>query len=97
MSYVNADGLLVLTNTAEGTPREQGITTEGAKKYFVLDIEDMTAVPVSAAAPQQNDAYIPAGSFITGAFIIVDTACTSGGSANPQRGSSDSRWCCNRR
>ena len=81
MSYVNADGLLVLTNTAEGTPREQGITTEGAKKYFVLDIEDMTAVPVSAAAPQQNDAYIPAGSFITGAFIIVDTACTSGGSA----------------
>jgi len=81
MSYVNADGLFVLTNTGEGTPREQGITTEGAKKYFVLDIEDMTAVPVSAAAPQQNDAYIPAGSFITGAFIIVDTACTSGGSA----------------
>lgn len=81
MSYVNADGLFILTNTAEGTPREQGITTEGAKKYFVLDIEDMTAVPASPAAPQQNDAYIPAGSFITGAFIIVDTACTSGGSA----------------
>lgn len=81
MSYVNNDGLLVLTGSDKGAVRAQGKTTEGLKRFFVLEIEDMTQVPATAADPQQNDAYIPAGSFITAAYIIVDTACTSGGSA----------------
>lgn len=81
MSYVNDDGLFILTNRGEGEARAQGMTTEGVKRYFVIDIDDMTAVPASPAAPQQNDAYIPAGAYITNAFVIVKTACTSGGSA----------------
>ena len=82
MSYVNADGLYVLTNQDKGAAREQGITTEAAKRYFVLDIEDMTELSaLGALPPQENDAYIPAGSYITNAVILVKDACTSGGAA----------------
>jgi len=40
-----------------------------------------TEVPSSVATPQDHDAFIPAGSYITGAHLIVSTAFTSGGSA----------------
>jgi len=82
MSYVNADGLYVLTKQDKGATREQGITTESAKRYFVLDIEDMSELSIlGSLKPQENDAYIPAGSYITNAVILVKEACTSGGAA----------------
>lgn len=80
MSYTNADGLLVLTNGAAGTPADNGIAEYG-KKFLVVDIADATAIGTSAAAPAANDAFIPAGSYITGAHLVVTTAFTSGGSA----------------
>jgi len=40
-----------------------------------------TEVPSSVATPQDHDAFIPAGSYITGAHLLVSTAFTSGGSA----------------
>jgi hypothetical protein len=40
-----------------------------------------TDLAASAATPQDHDAFIPAGSFITSASLIVTSAFTSGGSA----------------
>ena len=80
MSYTNADGLLVLTNGAAGTPADNGIAEYG-KKFLVVDIADATEIGTAAAAPAANDAFIPAGSYITGAHLVVTTAFTSGGSA----------------
>lgn len=80
MSYTNADGLLVLTNGAAGTAADNGIAEYG-KKFLVVDIADATAIGAAAAAPAANDAFIPAGSYITGAHLVVTTAFTSGGSA----------------
>lgn len=80
MSYTNADGLLVLTNGAAGTPSDNGIAEYG-KKFLVVDIADATEIGTAAAAPAANDAFIPAGSYITGAHLVVTTAFTSGGSA----------------
>lgn len=80
MSYTNADGLQVLTNGAAGTPTDNGIAEYG-KKFLVINIEDATAIGAAAAAPAANDAFIPAGSYITGASLVVTTAFTSGGSA----------------
>ena len=80
MSYTNADGLLVLTNGAAGTPADNGIAEYG-KKFLVVDIADATEIGTSAAAPAANDAFIPAGSYITGAHLVVTDAFTSGGLA----------------
>ena len=40
-----------------------------------------TDLGTSISTPQDHDAFIPAGSYITGAHLIVTTAFTSGGSA----------------
>lgn len=81
MSWTNADGLTVLMHGEQGEVKAQGLTAEPMKKYLVLDIADATEIPSSAAAPAANDPFIPAGSFITGAWVIVETAFTSGGAA----------------
>lgn len=81
MSYTNADGLFVLTDGDQGEVRGQGETMKGALKYLIFDIADATTIPTTAAAPQANDPFIPAGSFITNAYTVVTTAFTSGGSA----------------
>lgn len=81
MSYTNADGLLVLTNGAAGVPAANGVAAGDVKKTLVIDILDATKIGTSAAAPDANDAFIPAGSYITDARLVVTTAFTSGGSA----------------
>ncbi len=80
MSYVNADGLEVLTAGEQGTPAKRGTSLSSQKKSLVMNITG-TEVPSSVATPQDHDAFIPAGSYITGAHLIVSTAFTSGGSA----------------
>lgn len=81
MSYTNADGLRVVTDADQGTARDQGVTTVNAVKTLVLEIPDATAIPSSAAAPIADAPFIPAGSYIRSASLLVETAFTSGGSA----------------
>ena len=80
MSYVNADGLEVLTAGEQGTAAKRGTSLSSQKKSLVMNITG-TEVPTSVATPQDHDAFIPAGSYITGAHLIVSTAFTSAGSA----------------
>ena len=75
MSYTNADGLLVLTNGAAGVPADNGLTAVGAKKNMVVKI-DLTDGDKSFRAA--NDAFIPAGSYITAAALVVITAAAGG-------------------
>ncbi len=80
MSYVNADGLEVLTAGEQGTAAKRGTSLSSQKKSLVMNITG-TEVPSSVATPQDHDAFIPAGSYITSAHLLVSTAFTSGGSA----------------
>ena len=80
MSYVNADGLEILTAGEQGTAAKRGTSLSSQKKSLVMNITG-TEVPSSVATPQDHDAFIPAGSYITSASLIVSTAFTSGGSA----------------
>ena len=72
MAYVNADGLEILTAGEAGVAAKRG-TAVSPKKALVMTITG-TDLASSAATPQDHDAFIPAGSFITSAF-------TSGGAA----------------
>ena len=80
MSYVNADGLEVLTAGEQGTAAKRGTSLSSQKKALVMTITG-TDLGTSISTPQDHDAFIPAGSYITGAHLIVTTAFTSGGSA----------------
>jgi hypothetical protein len=70
MSYTNSDGLLVLTNGAQGEVNLTGGAEYGVK-YLVINIADATTIGSSAAAPAANDSFIPAGAYITRASLIV--------------------------
>ena len=80
MSYVNADGLEILTSSEAGTAAKRGIVPSGHKKALILNLTG-TELPSGAATPQDHDAFIPANSYIASATIIISTAFTSGGSA----------------
>jgi len=75
MSYTNADGLLVLTNGAAGVPADNGLTAVVAKKNLIVSI-DLTKG--DQALNTANDAFIPAGSYITAASLVVKTAAAGG-------------------
>ena len=62
MSYTNSDGLLVLTNGAQGDVNLTGGAEYGVK-YLVINIADATTIGSSAAAPAANDSFIPAGAY----------------------------------
>jgi len=79
MAYVNADGLEILTAGEAGTAAKRG-TAVSPKKALVMTLTG-TDLGSSADTPQDHDAFIPAGSYITSASLIVTTAFTSGGSA----------------
>lgn len=81
MSYNNTDGLRVLTGADQGAAIDAGTTAVSEVKTLVVDIADATTLGTSAATPTANDPFIPAGSYITGANIIVTDAFTSAGSA----------------
>ena len=80
MSYTNEDGLYVLTNGAEGAVVNDGGALNSVK-YLVIDFPDATEIGSAAVAPTGMEAYIPAGSYITKASLVVTTAWTSAGSA----------------
>ena len=81
MSYTNADGLYVRTFRDQGAKSDTGTVIEPIVKYYTRRISDATAIGTAAPTPSPDDAFIPSGAVITRAYIVVDTAFTSGGSA----------------
>ena len=53
---------------------------EFTQQSLVIDIPDATLIGTAQVAPTPNDAFIPAGAYITKATLVVTTAWTSGGS-----------------
>lgn len=76
MSYTNADGLRVLTNGDQGVPKNLGQALGSVEKKLVFNLESAATIPASPAAPAANDPFIPAGSYITDAYLIVTTGFT---------------------
>ncbi len=77
MSYTNADGLYVLTHGGQGDILAGGSTAAFAKKTIKVTL-DLTADRAVSA----NDVFIPAGSYITAAHLVVTTAAAGGTSIN---------------
>lgn len=73
MSYTNADGLYILTDGDQGVANLTGGNNNGVK-FLMIDIDDATTIAASPAAPAANDAFIPSGSYITRASLIVSDA-----------------------
>ena len=75
MSYTNADGLYVLTNTDQGAVVEKGTALQNPE-HFIKYRLDATDLP--AAGGTDRDPYVPAGAYITRAILVVTTAFASG-------------------
>lgn len=82
MSYTNADGLRVLTNADQGAVKTQGISATSGTQVVCIDLT-FTSIGSSFGASNidLNNPYIPAGSVILRADLVMTTAATSGGSA----------------
>jgi hypothetical protein len=76
--WTNSDGLEVRFNGPEAGDTGAGVSTLGAVKNIVLDFDFATAI---TAAADGHEAFVPAGSYIVGAYLIVTTAATSSGTA----------------
>jgi hypothetical protein len=76
--WTNSDGLEVRFNGPEAGPTGASVSTLGAVKNLVLDFDFATAI---TAAADGHEAFIPAGSYIKAATLIVTTAATSAGTA----------------
>ncbi len=82
MSYTNLDGLRVLTNDDQGVVKTQGTATSGMTQVLVVDLT-LTSVGTTFGAANIDvlNPFIPAGSLITRADLVMTTAATSGGAA----------------
>jgi len=82
MSYTNADGLRVLTNDDQGVVKTQGTAPTGMTQVLVMDIT-FTALGTTFTSTNidLNNPFIPAGSLIKRADLVMTTAATSSGSA----------------
>lgn len=76
--WTNGDGLEIRFTGPEAGATGAGVSTLGAVKNLVLDFDFATAITAAADA---HEAFIPAGSYITNAYVIVTTAATSSGTA----------------
>lgn len=76
--WTNSDGLEIRFDGPEAGQTGAGVSTLGAVKNLVLDFDFATAI---TAAADGHEAFLPAGSYITAAYIVVTTAATSGGTA----------------
>jgi hypothetical protein len=77
MSYTNADGLYVLTGTAQGTELEQGTSAVAISVTEQYEI-DFTAVGTSYTANPMAP-VIPARSVILDAYLVMRTGATGAG------------------
>ncbi len=82
MSYTNADGLRVLTGPDKGATLTQGVTAISPVQQLVVDLT-LTSLGTTFGASNINvqNPYIPAGSVIHRATLVMTTAATSGGAA----------------
>lgn len=82
MSYTNADGLRVLTNADQGAVKTQGVSATGMSQVLVVDFT-ATAIGSSFGSSNidLNNPYIPAGSLIKRADLVITTAFDSAGEA----------------
>ncbi len=82
MAWTNEDGLQVRFDLERSATRVDG-STAAKERLLIVDLPDATAVAdTDTAAPTNLDeAFIPAGAYVTEAIFYVDTAFTSGGSA----------------
>src|SRR6056297_1268105 len=81
MAWTNEDGLQVRFDLERSATRVDG-STAAKERLLIVDLPDATAVADTDTAPTNLDeAFIPAGAYVTEAIFYVDTAFTSGGSA----------------
>lgn len=78
MSYTNADGLYIITHEDQGALNTKGGANHFSRNELIVDF-DLTDLSVT---PSPLDAFIPAGSFITAAYIVVTEAAAGGTSVN---------------
>ena len=69
--WTNSDGLEIRFKNPEAGQTGAGVSTLGAVKNIVLDFDFATAI---TAAADGHEAFIPAGSYIKSATLIVITA-----------------------
>jgi|15BtaG_2_1085339.scaffolds.fasta_scaffold00834_6 hypothetical protein len=83
MSWTNSDGLLVKFGTEKGTPNVTGTHAVSPVQSLeiAVDWEDITSAASHIANVSVTDAFIPAGSYIKTATLVVTEAWTSAGSA----------------
>ena len=81
MSYVNADGLHVITFKDQGEVNKTGVTVESGVQTIVFTIADAATDIGATAEIGAGDAFIPANSYIKSAIFVVDSAFTSDGAA----------------
>lgn len=82
MSYTNADGLYVLTFGDKGDILPQGVTAQSPRASLIMDMT-LTSLGTTFNGTNltPNMPYIPAGSVIVGATLVMTAAATSGGAA----------------
>lgn len=76
--WTNSDGLEVRFNGPEAGQTGAGLEACGPIKSIAVDFDFATAITAAADA---HEAFIPAGSYIVNAYLIVTTAATSAGTA----------------
>ena len=83
MSYTNADGLRVLTDTDQGVVKLQGTSSKAMRQVIVIDIPAFTAIKTTFGAVDIDllNPVLPANSVIMAATLVMSVAATSGGAA----------------
>ena len=81
MSYTNTDGLRVLTNDDQGVVKTQGTAVTAATQVLVVDLT-LTSIGSSfgSANIDLNNPFIPAGSVILRADLVMTAAATGASS-----------------
>lgn len=81
MSYTNTDGLRVLTNDDQGAVKTQGMAGTSATQVLVVDLT-FTSIGSSFGAGNidLNNPFIPAGSVILRADLVMTAAATGASS-----------------
>ena len=90
MSWQNEDGVYIRYGLERAAVKDSGVTTKEVLRYLVVDLSVAKGLPTFTADLNNNgtnngfagdDAYIPAGSYITKATLVATTAFVTGDSA----------------
>ena len=66
MAYTNKDGLTIMMGGEQGVTNNKGNTINSDDSQLVAHV-DLTELPLT---PLSLDSFVPAGSYITGAYVI---------------------------